>query len=300
MKVPELRIGESVAGIFETSGKPIFFKVRPPEAGEDILIALDRMDPAGWSEAFVGCERAPTEQDFCMRSQEWNEPHATVTIPNASFQWYYLELLARSLPGGQAAFTLRADILEYSLSSVGLKKGSNAGYVTLPLYGAKFRPGMKAWLVGTDSVRHEALMVIFGDSTTLYALFDLRGMAPGLYDVYVERNGVERALTKAFEIVSGTAGQLETRVLMPERVRVGRQFTVWIEYVNTGGTDLVAPIISVESPTGAQLKLRPEEEFWIARSSSGRFQWWVFLGSLGPGNQAEFLSMSCRWRGITG
>ncbi|MBM3300908.1 MAG: carboxypeptidase regulatory-like domain-containing protein, partial [Deltaproteobacteria bacterium] len=157
----------------------------------------------------------------------------------------------------------------------------------IPIYGAKFRPRLTAWLIGSDLVQYEATSVIFENSTIVHAIFDLRPLTPGLYDVHVELQGLGRTLVKAFEVVSGTPGQLETRVLMPEKVRVGREFIAWIDYVNTGGTNLLAPIVSVESPSGAKLKLRPYDGFVDSHVAFQAIAMMGPPGILGPGQSGR-------------
>jgi hypothetical protein len=260
LNLPELKIGEPLSGLFEAVGRPVYFKVRP-ESGRDVVIRLDRADVSGWTQMFLGCGKAPTEQSYCGRSPEWNEPDASVPIENASGGWYYVMLLPKNLPSGAALFTLHAAPLDFAFTSIGLKQGSNLGKVTIPVHGAKFRKGLRAFLIGSDLAEQEAASIYYENSTLIFATFDLRGLGLGNYDVKVLVEGVSRTLNGAFDIVTGARGNLRTRILAPENVRTGRSFTAWIEYRNEGHTDLLSPIVLVESPSGSKVKLFPEDEF---------------------------------------
>ena len=256
--VKEIQVGETVNGAFSVPTlPPVYYKIRPP-AGEDVVISLSGFAVNSWFELFVGCEKMPTESDFCYVDSGYDEA-AKVTIVNSSGGWYYLMLVPRLAPNSM--FELKSSVIDYSLGYVGLAEGGNTGRVTVPIAGAKFRPGIQAFLIGSDLVEHEAVSVYFESSTRIYATFDLAGFAPGNHDVRVTLDGSSLALDGAFKVVPGIPGHLETRINVPDSVRIGRSYMGEISYHNAGNTDLISPLVIVASPSGSLVKLFPEDDF---------------------------------------
>ncbi|MCK4873392.1 MAG: carboxypeptidase regulatory-like domain-containing protein [Phycisphaerales bacterium] len=284
--LPELLVGGSLAGSFQAVGQPIYIKVHP-DPGSDVVIRLDRVDDTGWSQLLLGRGAAPTMSSFYSQSPQFNEPDATVAIQSAGDQTYYVMLVPRSLPSGEVEYVITAEAAEYDLTSIGLTRGSTHGAVTIPLIGAQFDPSMQASLIEPGGTSHDASSIFFADSTLMHATFDLTGLPLGFYDVQVSLDGVTRTLDNVFRVIEGQAGVLETRVFMPEVIRSGREFTAWIEYENTGDTDLLSPVVIVSSTTGNDLGLVSGEDHegasvtFLAVSPDGP------AGTLRPGQSAR-------------
>jgi hypothetical protein len=258
--LPELTLDERVNGTFSLTGVPAWYKLRPP-AGRDVFVSLDRSDAEGWTELFLGDGVAPTDTHYAARSTQWNRPDASVAIENADGGWYYLMLFPRSLPTGPADYQLVAQALDYTLLPPDIVRGSNRGAVTVPLRGAGFRRGMRAFLVDGTGGRREARALFHESAILQHATFDLTGLDPGLYGLEVSLDGAVRALGNIFTVDDSEPGLLRTRLVMPERARTGRVFTAWVDYENAGNTDLASPLVLVSSPTGSTLGLSPDALF---------------------------------------
>lgn len=257
--MPELALGETVLGSFSGSGDRQYFKIRPAE-GQDVRLVLDRGDSSGRSAIYVRRGELPTRQTFDLRAAG-NSPDATLMIPSAQGDEYYVMLDPSSIPGGSAAFAFVAEAADFGLASIGVSAGSNLGTVSIPLVGAGFRDGMQLELVAGDGTVRAAESVTLIDSTSARARFNLAGLATGLYDVRIAPGGLARTLEDVFTVNADPLGRVETRVSVPEIVRIGREFTAWIEYTNVGATDVTAPLIYVSSTTGNLLRFDGDDEY---------------------------------------
>lgn len=258
LAVPELPVGGSVNGTLTAAGSSLLFKVAPA-AGRDVVVRLDRAGEGGFTRLALSEEAYPSLEHADQLSPQWNTPDATVSIAQASGGTYYVAVVPVALPSTPLDFTLGAGEVAFSLDGTGLASGSNRGRVTIPLTGAVLHRGLVAELVrGATTLTAEEIH--FADSSTVFATFDLTGAATGAYDVVVRQQGASRTLQAAFTVTAEPAGELRTAVLMPALMRVGRQYTAWIEYENTGYTDLSLPLVGVTSPDGLQFRLMAEHD----------------------------------------
>jgi len=157
-------------------------------------------------------------------------------------------------------YTISAGPADFSINGIGLSQGSNAGSVTVPIYGSQFTDGLIASLDpadGSPDVTGDPVVIV--DSTTALATFDLVGVTPGTADVVVELDGGSERLTDAFTIVTGPGGELQASLLLPQVVRIGRWFGGSIEYSNSGGTDLPAAILVLEGAGSYPVWLEGDE-----------------------------------------
>src|SRR5207248_342479 len=76
----------------------------------------------------------------------------------------------------------------------------NFSPVTLTIHGTQLSPATTVSLVGPDGSRHAADRVLFQDGTTVYATFDMKGLAVGAYDVRVDDGGRTATAAHAFTV----------------------------------------------------------------------------------------------------
>jgi protocatechuate 3,4-dioxygenase beta subunit len=249
LTLPELAVdGPPLAGTLTAENAPLIVTVRP-EPGDTVVVSLDRADGAGFTRLYLGCGQAPTGEEHCGRSRNWMTPDASLAIENAREEVYHLMVLPASLPSGPASFTLSARRAGFTLGAPEVASGANLGPVTIPLSGTGFLPGARASLDCGAAVR-EASAVYREDATRLYPTFDLLGLAPGGCDLAVEQGDTRLTLPAAFAVVAGIPGEVHTDLVVPTVVRIGRDFTVQVDFRNTGQTDAPAALVLVEVGRG--------------------------------------------------
>ncbi len=260
LSVPSLSLGETVTGTFSEVGDAVCYKIEPGE-DKDVLLSLDRDDASGWTRIYVGEGYMPDTQTCSYQSDQWNEPDATVALDTTSGATYYVLVVAKSLPSGAADFSLTSEEVVFNLTGLDLNEGGNTGRVTVAITGTGLRSDVEVSLVDSADATHAAAETCFINSTLVYATFDLTDLSLGASDIVVSKDGIERSLADSFEIVAGTEATFTTTVLMPEMVRIGREFTVWIEYVNDGNTDLYAPLLHVSGNNDLGLRLEEYTDY---------------------------------------
>jgi RHS repeat-associated protein len=169
------------------------------------------------------------------------------------FILFFLDLCKRSIVDprpriigiGLPSYSLKAEIIDFSIQDISTKKGSNRGQVTMAIEGAKFTPDGEISLIANDGTTRAASKVWWKDTTEMWATFDLRGLATGLYDVRLEDGSKIALANDIFTVTDGVVGKLETQLMAPAALRPGETGVIVINYANTGETDIVAPLLTL-------------------------------------------------------
>ena len=176
---------------------------------------------------------------------------------------YYFTVYGAAVASGGASFRIVVNPVTRHLTGVSPGGASNAGEVTLQLVGMPFSGDMRMELraVGRPALTAGSITVV--SPMELWAHFDLRGAAPGAYDVAARwSGGGEASLTGAFTVIQSggtppTAPQLRLSLTSP--LRPHRAYILWLEYANTSDTDMPAPLFVVSSPQDPPMRLTPTE-----------------------------------------
>ena len=115
----------------------------------------------------------------------------------------------------------------------------------MAIEGAKFTPDGEISLIANDGTTRAASKVWWKDTTEMWATFDLRGLATGLYDVRLEDGSKIALANDIFTVTDGVVGKLETQLMAPAALRPGETGVIVINYANTGETDIVAPLLTL-------------------------------------------------------
>lgn len=284
--VPELQLGVPAAGTLAGDGEARYYAVRVT-AGQPVIATLDDEDNQGASELYVRVGELPTRSNYDRHSVLGATADRRLQFTPLQSGYAYLLVYGRQVPAAPAAFQITAALPQFGIDGLVPAAGGNVGQVTAAIQGVAIPAGATPYLLGPDGQEIWAWPVWQTDSTEMYATFDLANQPPGLYDLVIDRLGVDVAvLTQAFAVQSGTGPRLETNVTAPEEVRRGWIFPVTVEWANTGDTDMASPLLKLSNPSGLDFSLDPflESTFgsnlqWVGYSTSGP------AGVLQPGDR---------------
>ncbi len=249
--LPALTLGTPVNGSLAATGASEVYKVTTT-AGSDLDVTLTGAS-GSTNELYVSFGDVPTPQAFDARGVVTGSANQSVAIASTQAGTYYILVYGASLSSTES-FTLTASTPGFTVTSVSPAQGSNTGQVTLSIYGAQFTTSSQPALVDSAGATIMPLNVYYGDSGLISATFDLTGHPAGQADVQVVNGtNVVAKLPQSFTIVAGMPGQLQASFDTPSAVRVARVVPITIHYTNTGGSDLLAPILQLESTSPIQL-----------------------------------------------
>ncbi|MAE60216.1 MAG: hypothetical protein CMJ49_02550 [Planctomycetaceae bacterium] len=227
-------------------GQATFFRIDDVPAGETMRVNLDGDPDTASNQLFVSYGEVPTRTNFDFRFDNPFSADQQIIVPATRSGTYFVQLFGDDEPQpGGGTYDILADILGFELLGVTPDRGSNLGTATVIIDGSKISHDSDIQLVDTGGTITDAINTWWVNEAEVWATFDLQGLATGLYDVQVDDGVTTAVLPDAFEVTSDPAGQVEVDISGPAAVRPGRSGTVSINYANSGQTDVLAPIITL-------------------------------------------------------
>ncbi|HUU84061.1 MAG TPA: CARDB domain-containing protein [Phycisphaerae bacterium] len=263
--VPELFVGQPVTGSL-VSGQPLYYRLAA-EAGQDIALHLSAGNPDSVTELYVRYGGMPDQTAFDLADSEPFTADHEVVITGAYTGHYYILVNPESLSSSSLTFTLSAELLEFSLRSVGPTSVGNAGSSTLIFSGIRMPYGSIPMLSSPAGDAVLASKTWWVDPQTIYATFNLTGAAVGAYDaVLTAPDGTITRLDDSLQVTVGTGPRLETRLVAPDVVWSGRllgpeyhMFEILVEYTNVGDADMPAPYFVASGSPDMPIALYPDQ-----------------------------------------
>jgi hypothetical protein len=225
-------------------------------AGQTIRLSLDAVSTGASHELFVRFGQMPSRGVFDLAYDEPFAPDQTLDIPITQTGTYYV-LAYSAQQVGSPNVTVLARALPFLIQSVQPATAGNSGQVTLKIRGALFSADTQFQVLISPTMVLPASRVLFKNSTTVYATFDLTGIAAATYDLRAIKGDEVADLAHALTVVAGSGPRIQVRLNGPLTVRPGRANTLAVEYGNVGDGDTMAPLIIVENPNGVQVGMSP-------------------------------------------
>ena len=176
-------------------------------------------------------------------------------IPSTHAGYYGVSLYGSVPSDSMQVVTVTADILPFELRSINPDEGGTGGDVTIELNGSRFRPDMKVWML-KDGDTLFADTLIYSSYYQAFARFDLKNADTGYYSMgvlnYCEG---EAMLTDVFHVTEESPDGLAYHMVFPNSPRPNRTISMMLEFGNTGNTDIVAPVLEVQSVGGTYISL---------------------------------------------
>ncbi|WP_294533083.1 CARDB domain-containing protein, partial [uncultured Rhodoblastus sp.] len=251
--VPTLTLGTPATGSLSAGGAVYYqFTVG---AGQVVDLSMTGSASNAANDIYVSYGQTPTIGQFDATSKIPLSQDPTAVLRETQAGTYYVML--RESAGGSENYSITANTVPYSITSVSPNVGSNVGDVTITVDGAHFNANEKVEL--TDSkgdVVATATHVQWVNSGELWATFDLHGVATGAYNVETEDAANSATLKNAFTVTGGPAGKLAVSLVAPAQLHThdspdglpGTQNgVVTISYSNVGQTDIAAPILDLKA-----------------------------------------------------
>ncbi|HVP40311.1 MAG TPA: CARDB domain-containing protein, partial [Candidatus Saccharimonadales bacterium] len=250
-------------------------------AGQDLSVAVQATPPGSVNELYVSRGSPPTPASFDYSGPVEFTSAPSLAVPSTQAGWYYILVLARSVPAGMGRepFTLSATTASFSVTSItpdvgGTLGGTLAWRVSTELRGARFRPDTKVYLKLSPTNLLCADTVVFENSTRLRVRWDLRPVfslpLPDTFDVVaVNQDGpsqTQAVLADGFRVEPGGALRLVTTMVKQDKVRKHGWGFYTFKYQNVSNRDI--PILKVRLlyPTSSTLQTLVKSSGLVARS----------------------------------
>ncbi|MEK8049722.1 CARDB domain-containing protein [Ideonella sp. DXS22W] len=256
LDVPALTLGQATTGTL-AAGQSLFFKVTVG-AGEALRFTLDGPGDDVAHDLWVSHASVPSRSRNDVGSGEQYTPDPVLTVPTTEAGVYYVRVDAGFASG---AYSLRADLVPFTIERVSKDTVGNAGEATLRVDGARFDDGTRFQLVAADGRTFEAVAVSLRDAGRAYVTFDLFGAELGQYDLRALRVDtatgatVQATLADSVTVIEGEGPDAFLSISGPTAVQVNRDASFVLNYSNDGDGDTRAPLIIVTPSNGTQIGL---------------------------------------------
>lgn len=260
IELVQLQLGVPRSALIAAGGQH-FYKVIAP-AGQTMLLTLNT-NTSSSGNLFTRLGQVPNRVRFDSVSEGEPSSQQVCVVPSTEVGTYYV-LIDATLADIQGSYTIIATLEAFGLRALNPNRVGNGGEVTLAINGARFSSEDTAFdvedsggnvLLRADKVDAELPFrnVHVIDSATAFVTLDVQGLAPGNYFVKARSSGVS-SNALPLTVTEGT-GELVMNVTGPSSARPGQAFQVFIDYANTGSTDLLPPVIHVTSRSGNSVKV---------------------------------------------
>ena len=256
--VAELTPGTPATGALSVNDLH-YYKVLVP-AGETLSFTLTGSDANSSNEIYVRYGHLP---DLATYDYIFNlpfSPNQAVTVPTTQAGYYYVLVRGNSEPHPETPYSLLAQIIPFSITSVSPNMGGSTGMTTVVVNGAGFVSGATVKLSGQGFII-TPVRTLTSTGNALAITFDLRNYPLGLYDVIVTNpNGHAIVDHQAFQITSGCGSQLTMTIRAPGVVRLGSRLITYFVVQNNGCNDAYSVTVIPVVPIGSS-PIIPSDQF---------------------------------------
>ncbi len=248
--IPALTLGTPLTNTLST-GTEWFYKVQVG-AGDALSISLNSSSPTSANQLYARFSELPDLSHFDFSYSQPLAANQQIVVPTTQAGWYYILVRGASVPDAPAAFSLLANLIPLSITSVSPTIIGDYGQVTLTITGARFQPGATIQLVsGTNTL--VPTNVTLPDSSTANARFYFNAAPParGTYDVQLLNPDRTTAAAPGAVTIQGATGiSLQMTTSESRSPRSGTRWDVPCTLVNSGNVD--APYVMVVSAISGQ------------------------------------------------
>ncbi len=250
--------GAAVSGTIG-SGEQVYYQLAVA-AGSAVTLTLTTPSPGG-AGLFALYQAEPTSSDYDDYAFNSTSTTQTIAIPGTQTGTYYIMVSGGAPSGSGAGYSLTAAVQSFGIFSFAPASDSNQGQATVTLNGSKFTPSTSVSLVSPiGGAATPASQVIDQDDSTLFATFNLSGLAPGAYHVQASSAGSHATASALFTVNTAAPGNLWLHMNLPVGIFANVPTPVTVTYANTGATDIPAPIL-VFSADAVQVRLASQDTF---------------------------------------
>lgn len=257
VSIPELELGTPANGQLTAPGQERYYKITLT-AGSTLLLSLADSLANSFNRILVRRGALPTTYLNDLSTPIASTANPQLAVPVTQDGTYFIAVHHEA--GDAGSFTLTATQPGLSVFQVSPGTVGNAGIATVTIRGTDLVADTTYQLIGPGGTI-TATSVRFIDATLAYATFNLNGIAPGSYAVKVTPTGSGHPFTlpSALQVQVGVGGQIQTSIVVPSLVRIGRAQKFFVEYENVGDADAPAPILFITSPTNTPNGFTPDD-----------------------------------------
>ncbi len=263
--VPLLPINVLVSDTLRADQQNYFRVLVPPNYDLRLTAATGGATPM--FDIYVSFGEVPAPSSYDYKSEERIEMNKEVFVPSTQNGTYYILLRSNSSTIVQE-YTIIAETLAFSMTSISPSKGGRGGFVTSILQGAGFRDSTQFFLRKSGENVTEGKVRKINSTMEMVVRWDLTNVSLGTYDLLAENpGGATTLLTDAFVVEPAREFTVSVGKTMPKLLLYGRKEPFSFLFTNTSNVDIpyffavlaVPPQTEVELTTSGRLIKRSDQ-----------------------------------------
>lgn len=261
VSAPNLLLDDPTAIDLETGDETVYKIENIP--GERTLVAtLSVNGVAVYHDLFLRHRKPPTGYDYDAFSQKALSSNQTAVVRNTRAGTYYLriESSGREIQNYQVQVLVK--IARFEILDISPHTAAPLGDVTIFFSGTVFGYFVDASLFSAANPTdvYTASNVYWFNSEEVYATFDASELPAGMYTVKLTdtTTGAAAQLNNSLEVAPGIPGQLSVLVRPPRPLRAGASGRISLYISNTGNTDILTPLMTLQTRGSALVRLLDE------------------------------------------
>ena len=278
--LPTLTLGTALNTSLVTAQERYYSILNVPQ-DETMLVSLTG-EPGSQNELYTKSGSVVSRANYDIQGTKQGFPDQENVVPNTEASPYYTMARGDYVPGtfsaslkkadtakakaaaAAQAVILKAELLPFGIRSVSPGSAGNNGYSFLSIDGAKFVDGATVKMVGPGGNELTPIKIIFSGTTNVKALFDLKNVAAGDYQVTLTNpNSQASTWASNFHVRNGGGEQISTQVEGAGEVRTGRYYRYTITTRNDGSNDAIGVPILVILSSPLNYRLSTSNQFQV-------------------------------------
>ena len=244
----KLNLGTKI-NFMSINGKKNIWVIPDVPASETLIVKASNNDIP--LEIFVRYKEPASTENFDVFAGEFLSPEQTAVLSNTKRGSYYIFL--RYYSGSSTGqFTITAKLAEFEITNVYPETASpKKPHNTFKIIGSLFPSDLSIMLYpkGNQSHKIVPLHIYRSSSTLLYVTAEMFHFKYGdviTMQIIDDISGNTTKYQNAITITQNQIGLPEVNVDMPNALRPGEVADINIDVINSGGTDVVLPILYLE------------------------------------------------------
>ncbi|MCU0978625.1 MAG: hypothetical protein MUF25_05590, partial [Pirellulaceae bacterium] len=253
-----LELGQPQTGNL-AQGRAVYYKTEVLTAGETVRLRFDG-DEEAFSELYVRYGSMPSRNQYDRAAIQPFVSDQEIVLPVEQTGVYYVMAYATGAAGAPQ-YTIRADVIPFSILSVQADRVGNTGNATVKVSGARFRQDTEFYFLDSQLNALPAEGVYLQDTATAFVTFDLFQVPPAVYTVGAYDPGQDTLvlLEDALTVVAGTGYNIDTLGTGPAVVAPNRNYRFDVHFGNNGDGDAMVPLLLATGITNTPLGFSPGE-----------------------------------------
>ena len=235
--------------------------------GENTLIATLSVTEriTAYHDLFLRFNNPPTGYDYDAFSQKALSSNQTAVVRNTRPGTYYLRIESSGNEAQLYNVQVLVKIARFEILDIFPRMAAPVGSVTIFYSGTVFGYFVEASLISMTSPNeiYTASNVYWFNSEEVYATFNASTLLTGIYTAKLtdKTTGEYAQLNHSLEIAQGIPGQLSVLVTPPRQLRAGATGRISLYVRNTGNTDILTPLMTLQTGGNALVRQLDENIF---------------------------------------